>query len=83
MDRTDPGEPHLFEGFSGVIYALFGYIWMKGLYQPEQGMFLHPNSITIMLLWLVLCMTGVLGPIGNAAHFVGLIVGVAFGVFRF
>jgi len=83
MDRTNPGEPHLFEGFSGVIYALFGYIWMKGLYQPEQRMFLHPNSIMIMLLWLVLCMTNALGPIGNAAHFMGLIVGVAFGVLRF
>jgi len=83
MDHTDPGELHLFEGFSGVIYALFGYIWMKGLYEPEQGMFLHPNSIMIMLLWLVLCMTNALGPIGNAAHFMGLIVGVAFGVLRF
>jgi GlpG protein len=83
MERTDPGEPHLFEGMSGVIYALFGYIWMKGLYQPEQGMALHPNTITIMLLWLVLCMTGTIGPIGNAAHFMGLVVGVACGVLRF
>jgi GlpG protein len=46
-------------------------------------MFLHPNSVTIMLLWLVLCMSGALGPVANAAHFVGLIVGVAFGVLRF
>ncbi len=83
MERIDPGEPHLFYGFSGVIYALFGYVWMKSLYEPEQGMLLHPNSVTIMLLWLVLCMSGALGPIGNAAHLVGLIVGVAFGVLRF
>ena len=62
MERTDPGVPHLFGGMSGVVYALFGYIWMKGLYQPEQGMILHPNTITIMLLWLVLCMTGCDGP---------------------
>ena len=82
MERTDPGEPHLFEGMSGVVYALFGYIWMKGLYQPEQGMILHPNTITIMLLWLVLCMTGTIGPIANAAHVMGLVVGVAFGVLR-
>jgi GlpG protein len=83
MERTDPGEPHLFEGMSGVIYALFGYIWMKGLYQPEHGLALHPNTITIMLLWLVLCMTGTIGPIANAAHFMGLVVGVACGALRF
>jgi GlpG protein len=82
MEHTDPGEWHRFLGMSGVVYALFGYIWMKGLYQPEQGMMLHPNTISIMLLWLVLCMTGVMGQIGNAAHFMGLVVGVAFGVLR-
>jgi GlpG protein len=83
MERMDPGEAQGFYGFSGVVFALFGYIWMKGLYEPEQGMILHPNSVTIMLLWLVLCMTGFVGPIANAAHFIGLAVGVAFGVLRF
>jgi GlpG protein len=83
MERADPGGPHLFFGMSGVIYALFGYVWMKGLYEPEQGMILHPNTVTIMLLWLVLCMTGAMGPIGNAAHFMGLVAGVAFAALRF
>ena len=83
MERSNPGEPQFFLGMSGVVYALFGYIWMKGLYQPEQGMILHPNTITIMLFWLVLCMTGFVGPIANAAHFMGLAAGVAFGVLRF
>ena len=31
------------------------------MYQPEQRMILHPNTVAIMLLWLVLCMTGVVG----------------------
>jgi GlpG protein len=83
MERTDPGKPHFFLGFSGVGYALFGYIWMKSLYEPEQGMIIHPNNVNIMLGWLVLCMTGMLGPIANAAHFVGMAVGVALGVLRF
>jgi GlpG protein len=83
MDRADPQGLHLFGGLSGVGYALFGYLWMKGQYEPEQGMILHPNTITTMLLWLVLCMTGLLGPIANAAHVVGLLVGVAFGALRF
>jgi GlpG protein len=71
------------EGMSGVVYALFGYVWMKGLYEPEQGMIMHPNNVAIMIFWLFLCMTGVIGPIANAAHVVGLAVGVAFGVFRY
>ena len=56
---------------------------MKGVYQPEQGMAVHPNTVNIMLLWLVLCMTGMIGPVANAAHFVGLAVGMAFGLLGF
>jgi GlpG protein len=71
------------QGMSGVIYALFGYIWMKGLHEPEQGMAMHPNNVNIMMLWLVICMTGFIGPIGNAAHVTGLVVGVTLGLFRY
>jgi GlpG protein len=83
MDLYGPGTVHSFGGLSGVGYAMFGYLWMKGMYEPEQGMILHPNTISTMLIWLVLCMTGLLGPIANAAHVVGLVVGILFGVFRF
>jgi rhomboid protease GlpG len=83
MERIDPGEPQFFGGISGVVCGLFGYIWMKGLYEPEQRMILHPNSITFGLLWIALCMTNVFGPIGNAAHVVGLVTGAALGVLRY
>lgn len=83
MERMEPGEPQLFGGISGVLCGLFGYIWMKGLYEPEQRMILHPNSVMFGLLWIAVCMTGVFGPIGNAAHVVGLVTGVAFGVLRY
>ena len=43
MERTLPGKPHFFLGMSGVVYALFGYIWMKSLYEPEQGIFDSPQ----------------------------------------
>lgn len=72
-----------FMGMSGVVYALFGYVWMKGLYQPEQRMGVSSANVNIMIVWLVLCMTGVLGPVANAAHFVGLVVGIAFGLMGF
>jgi GlpG protein len=73
---------YLFGGMSGVVYGLFGYVWMKSIYEPEQGMILHPNNVSIMLIWLVLCMTGALGSVANAAHAGGLIVGMALGVSR-
>jgi GlpG protein len=83
-ERIEPGEAHhLFGGISGVVCGLFGYVWMKGLYEPEQRMALHPNSVSFGLLWVALCMTGIFGNIANAAHVVGLIMGVALGVLRY
>jgi GlpG protein len=83
MRQLEPGRLQYFGGLSGVGYAMFGYLWMKGQYEPEQGMILHPNTIALMLFWLVLCMTGLVGPIANAAHVVGLLVGVTFGLLRY
>jgi GlpG protein len=72
--------PNLAGGMSGVVYALFGYVWMKGLLQPQERLGIHQQVVWIMLAWLVLCMTGTLGNIANGAHVFGLIVGVIFGV---
>jgi GlpG protein len=66
-------------GFSGVLYALFGYIWMKSRFQPADGLMLRKDIVIMMLVWLFVCMTGVVGPIGNTAHTVGLLVGMVFG----
>jgi GlpG protein len=76
------GHAQLFGGMSGVVYALFGYIWMKGQNEPEQGMFLHPSTVQTMLFWLVLCMMGFVGNVANAAHVVGVAVGIVCGLAR-
>lgn len=70
-------------GMSGVIFALFGYVWMLGRVDPTRGMILHPDSIRWMLIWLVVCMTGYVGLIGNGAHVGGLLVGMALGIARY
>jgi GlpG protein len=67
----------LFGGMSGVNYALFGYIWIKGRFQPHLGMGVSQQTVTIMIVWLFACMTGLLGPVANVAHAVGLLAGVA------
>ena len=69
----------LFGGMSGVCYALFGYLVSKTVYAPEPGLLLPKDTIVIMLLWLVLCMTGRLGNIANTAHVAGLIIGGIIG----
>jgi GlpG protein len=73
----------LFGGMSGVVYALFGYAWMKGKFQPAERIGVTPQTVMIMLVWLVVCMTGLLGPylsVANADHLVGMVTGMIFGI---
>ncbi len=72
--------PSNFGGMSGVVYALFGYVWMKTLYHPMDGLFVDSRNVNLMLLWFVLCTTGAVGPIANGAHGVGLVVGILLGL---
>ncbi|MBN2507137.1 MAG: rhomboid family intramembrane serine protease [Verrucomicrobia bacterium] len=69
----------LFGGMSGVVYGLLGYVWMKGRFDPGSGLFLHPQTVAMMLIWFVVCLTGWLGNIANTAHAVGLVLGIAWG----
>jgi GlpG protein len=68
-----------FGGMSGVVYGLAGYVWMRGKYDRASGVGLDPQSVTILLVWLVVCYTRVVGPVANTAHLVGLIVGMVWG----
>jgi GlpG protein len=68
----------VFGGMSGVVYGLLGYIWMKGKFDPGSGLFLHPSTVTMMLIWLVFGFTNIL-PMANTVHAVGLAVGAAWG----
>jgi len=73
------GSP-VFGGMSGVDFALFGYLVAKTIYAPEPGLRLPRDSIILMLVWLVICMTGKIGSIANTAHVAGLGVGFLIGV---
>lgn len=69
----------LFGGLSGVVYGLFGFIWMRSVFLPEDGFYMPRNVVTQMLIWAFLCLSGALGPIANGAHFGGLFAGMALG----
>ena len=67
-------------GMSGVIFGLFGYIWMQGKFNPAGGLVLSQQDITMTLIFFLLCFTGLVGPIANGAHAGGLIAGALIGV---
>jgi len=70
---------YLFGGMSGVVYGLIGYIWIRGKYDPGSGLFIHSSTVTMALIWFLACLVGVMGPIANVAHGVGLLMGVVWG----
>jgi GlpG protein len=68
-----------FGGMSGVVYGLFGYVWIRGKHDRASGLFIDPQSVVIMVGWFFACLTGWLGPVANMAHGVGLALGMAWG----
>ena len=71
-----------FGGMSGVVYGLFGYIWIMGRLDPRFGVAMPKQTVIMMLAWFVLCWTGILGPIANWAHTGGLLGGIAWAYFE-
>lgn len=69
----------LFGGMSGVVYGLFGYLWIRGKFDPATGYLLRYDTIAWMLLWFGACAFGLVGNIANWAHGVGFAVGMLWG----
>lgn len=67
-----------FGGMSGVVFGLFGYVWMKTKFDFMSGYAIDSQSVKMMLVWFVICFSGFL-PIANGAHTIGLLVGVVWG----
>ena len=71
--------PGFVGGMSGVNYGLAGYVWMRGKYDHASGLHLDRASIQWLLIWLIVCFTGAVGPVANVAHLVGLAIGLIWG----
>jgi GlpG protein len=68
-----------FGGMSGVIYGLFGYIWIRGKLDPGSGLYLHRFTVIYAMVWFFLCLLNVIGHVANAAHMAGLVIGMLWG----
>lgn len=68
-----------FLGMSGVVYGLFGFAWMKAMFEPEKGIYISQLTVLILVIWFFVCFTGMVGPVANWAHAGGLISGLAVG----
>ena len=71
--------PSAFGGLSGVVYGLFGYIWMQARFLPKSGFQISQITVIILIGWFFACFTGWVGDIANAAHGAGLFFGVVVG----
>lgn len=79
------GGSSLFGGLSGVLYGLLGYCWIYQRLAPTPAYQLPPGVLVMMLVWLLLCISGVVsamgfGSIANAAHVGGLLIGCLTGL---
>ncbi|AIC19800.1 MULTISPECIES: rhomboid family intramembrane serine protease [Pseudomonas] len=77
--------PSLFGGLSGVLYGLLGHCWIYQLLSPNPAYRLPRGVLAMMLVWLLICMSGLIsvigfGEIANAAHVGGLLVGCLTGL---
>ena len=67
-----------FGGLSGVVYALMGYVWLRGERDPQSGIYLQRGLILFSLVWLIAGWFDVFGmSIANGAHVAGLLTGLA------
>ncbi|MGE8414988.1 MAG: rhomboid family intramembrane serine protease [Pseudomonas sp.] len=77
--------PTLFGGLSGVLYGLLGHCWIYQWLSPNPIYRLPRGVLVMMLVWLLLCLSGLVsmigfGEIANAAHVGGLLVGCLTGL---
>ncbi len=69
-----------FGGMSGVVYGLFGYVWMKTRFDKRSGYFISQQSVLMMVGWLVACMLNFIPGVANYAHGFGIVAGMVWGV---
>lgn len=69
---------HMFVGLSGVVYGLFGFVWVMSRRAPMTGYRLDQGTATILMIFFFIGFLGFLG-VANYVHAGGLILGATTG----
>lgn len=69
----------MFGGMSGIVYGLLGYIWIRGKYDYSSGLFVHRETVVMMIVWFFVCLIGLVGKVANTAHAIGFATGIIWG----
>ena len=64
---------------SGLLYGLFGYLWIRGRFDPTFPLRLRGSVVIMLLGWFVVCAVGLIPHIANWAHGIGLALGMLWG----
>jgi GlpG protein len=72
------GNP-LFGGMSGVVYALFGLVWIRSLINPNLGIYVPGIFILIAVVPIIIGLSGIAPnwKLADLCHLGGLLVGAA------
>jgi len=75
-------QPIMIVGLSGVVYGLFGILWIGRRWRPEFDAVCSPQTAQILLAWFFLCIVLTYADymlVANIAHGAGFIFGVLYG----
>lgn len=70
-------------GMSGVVYAIFGFLWVAARSRPELRRVLSRNTVHLFFFWLVGCVivdAAGIWDVGNMAHVSGVLFGALVGL---
>lgn len=71
-----------FVGLSGVVYAFLGYIWIMSRRSLKKKYAMNDQTMVVMLIWLFICLVGIIPSVANTQHVVGLLCGLGWGWLR-
>jgi membrane associated rhomboid family serine protease len=69
-------------GLSGLVYGLFGFLWVRGARDPKWSGIVDRGTILSFVVWFFICIVGTLTQvmlIANVAHAIGLGLGALIG----
>ena len=68
-----------FRGMSGVVYALFGFMWIRSRVDRSVPYRMPKDLVIWMLGWFAICLVGLVPNMANTAHGAGLAIGMLAG----